>query len=465
MIAPAGEKHAPPGRGDRVLVIGLGVSGRAAALRLLRLGADVTVVDEADDPLLRERAAELEGARVLLGPGEGADAVGSADLVVTSPGVPEAAPALVEARRAGVPVWSEVELAYRLARAPILGVTGTNGKTTTARMLAASLAAAGLRAAAAGNIGRPLVDAAVEDHDVIVAELSSFQLRHIVDFRAPVAVVLNVAEDHLDWHGSFDRYVDAKARLFANQEPGDVAIHHDDPASTLVATGTRGRRMAFSAASVPGGGAGVDPDGWIVVPEGRVVEAARLRGRGRASLANAIAAAAAAIAFGAAPEPVGEALADFEPLPHRMEPVAEVRGVGYVNDSKATNPHAVLAALDGLSGVVLIAGGRNKGLDLSPITGAAGSLKAVVAIGESAVEIERAFEGTAVPVERAASMEDAVTRAAAAAAPSGVVLLSPGCASFDMFADYKARGEAFRAAVKRIEASAGEPPAREEGTA
>jgi UDP-N-acetylmuramoylalanine--D-glutamate ligase len=201
-----------------------------------------------------------------------------------------------------------------------------------------------------------------------------------------------------------------------------------------------------------------------VVPQGRVVAADRLRSRGRPALANAVAAAAAACAFGAPPEPVGSALAAFAPLPHRMELVASPGGVSYVNDSKATNPHAVLAALEGLDRVVLIAGGRNKGLDLGSIARGSVGIVAVIAIGESSGEIESAFAGSGVAVERAAAMDDAVARAAAVARPGDTVLLSPGCASFDMFADYKARGEAFRAAVKRLAATGGAAKTMEEGT-
>jgi len=451
---------AVPGRGDRVLVLGLGISGEAAASHLLRLGATVEVIDDADDPLLRERAASLKGARVVLGSSVAAgEMAGHVDLVVASPGVPERAPALVAARAAGVPIWSEVELAFRIARAPIVGVTGTNGKTTTTRMLASALAASDVRTTAAGNIGRPLLDAVVEDHDVVVAELSSFQLRHTVAFRAPIGVLLNVAPDHLDWHGTFDEYLAAKARLFSNQRAGDTAIHHDDEMCAGAAASSPGLKLAFAAATVPTGGAGVDEAGWIAVPEGRIVETAHLRTRGVPGIANAVAAAAAACAFGANATRVGTALAAFEPLPHRMELVAEVEGVSYVNDSKATNPHAVAAALDGLDGVVLIAGGRNKGLDLRPLARSAQYVREVVAIGESAAEIEAAFASSGVPVERAVTMDDAVARAASGAEPGDTVLLSPGCASFDMFADYKARGEAFRAAVKRLEAAAAAPAA------
>lgn len=439
-----------PSRGTRVLVLGLGVSGEAAGRHLLGMGANVTVVDEADDAVLRERASGLSDALVVLGDRTaGADTATAVDLVVASPGVPEHATALDAARGAGVPVWSEVELAYRLARAPILGITGTNGKTTTTQMLAAALSESGVRTTAAGNIGFPLVDAAVEDREVIVAELSSFQLRHVVSFSSPVAVLLNIAHDHLDWHGSFDAYLAAKARLFERQEPQDWAIHHDDERCSQVAAGSGGSRVAFTAGPPPSGGAGV-ADGAIVVPRGAVVDVGALRARGKPAIANAVAAAAAAAAFGAPLEPVGRALAGFEPLPHRMELVATVGGVSFVNDSKATNPHAVLAALEGADRVVLIAGGRNKGLDLSVLTVAAGAVRAVVAIGEAGPAIADLFAAEGVAAERAGSMDEAVARAAALGEPGDTVLLSPGCASFDMFADYKARGEAFRAAVKRL---------------
>ena len=212
---------------------------------------------------------------------------------------------------------------------------------------------------------------------------------------------------------------------------------------------TGGERIPFSEGEPTAGGAGVRA-GRIVVPGGDVVDVSAMRVRGAPAIANAVAAAVAAAAFGAPLEPIGRALAAFEPLPHRMELVATIGGVAYINDSKATNPHAVLAALAGSERVVLIAGGRNKGLDLSALAGAAGAVRAVVAIGEAGSEIADAFSAAHVPAERAGSMDEAVARAAAIAVAGDTVLLSPGCASFDMFADYKARGEAFRAAVKRM---------------
>jgi UDP-N-acetylmuramoylalanine--D-glutamate ligase len=434
-----------PASGERVVVLGLGLSGEAATRRLLERGAEVTVFDAADDPIVRHRSASLAGATVVLGH-RGVPDFRGVNLVIASPGVPIGAPVVVAAREHGIPVWSEVELAFRLARAPILGVTGTNGKTTTTRMLSDALGSAGWRACAAGNIGQPLCDAVVEDYDVIVAELSSFQLETIVSFRARVAVLLNVAEDHLDWHGSMDRYARAKSRIFENQSFDDHAVFSEECEPWVRGPATH---VPFSTSRLPAKGAGIE-NGVIVVPQGPVLEVRRLRASGGPNVANAIAAAAAACAFGADPLIVGDALAEFAPLPHRMEVVADLGGVVYIDDSKATNPHATLSAMDGLERVVLIAGGRNKGLDLSTLAGASPHLRGVVAIGEAAGEIESALTGHVSAIERAATMDEAVERASAMAARGDTVLLSPACASFDMFTDYKARGDAFKVAVQRL---------------
>jgi UDP-N-acetylmuramoylalanine--D-glutamate ligase len=415
----------------RALVVGLARSGRAAVSALERRGVEVVAVDRT------------------LG-NDGPEAVDDVDLLVKSPGVPGEAPVVAAARERGVPVWSEVELGYRLlGGAPFYGVTGTNGKTTTTEMTVAALRAAGRDAIAAGNVGTPLVTFAPGAE--IVAELSSFQLQGIEDFRVPVAVLLNIAHDHLDWHGSDEAYRNAKARVFENQREADVAIVHDDPACRSIANGAA-TQILFADDELPSGGAGIQ-DGWIVVPQGRVVETSRLRARGRPNRSDAIAAAAAACALGADPKTVGEALAAFEPRPHRIEQIAVIDGVTYINDSKATDPHATLAALEGMTGVVLIAGGRNKGIDLSELAVGAAHLRAVVAIGETAAEIDAAFGPTGVPVEKAGSIEEAVARARELATAGDTVLLSPACASFDMFRNYEERGDAFRAAVRRIDGS------------
>jgi len=434
--------------GMRAAVLGLGRSGESAARALAACGVLVSVLDEVDAQPQRERASRLGGTTVQLGRNDVRDLAG-VDVVVASPGVPFTNAWVVHARVEGIAVWSEIELAYRIGVEPAVGVTGTNGKTTTTEMIAAALSAAGKPAIAMGNIGLPLVDA-TEAGALIVAEVSSAQLAGIERFRVPVGVLLNVDEDHLDWHGTIEAYRRAKARLFENQRDGDRAIVHDDEGSRACVAGTAGSVVPFDENGVPAGGAGVE-DGWVVVPEGRVVEVARLRVRGRPGRANAVAAAAAACTLGADPRTVGDALAAYEPKPHRMEWVAQIGGVTYVNDSKASDPHATLAALEDLHDVVLIAGGRNKGLDLSRLAFASDRLRAVVAIGESARDIEDAFTAAGVRVEPARTMPEAVRLAAALARAGDTVLLSPACASWDMFSDYAARGEAFRAEVRAME--------------
>lgn len=440
-----------PSRDDVVLVAGLGVSGEGAARALARLGVRLHVADDADDARTRAAASALGAERVFLGPMD-ASLLDDVDLVVVSPGVRPSHTIARAAEEAKIPVWSEVELAWRTTEVPILGVTGTNGKTTTTEMLTAALNAAGLAATAAGNIGMALCDAAHEASGVIVAELSSFQLHGIVSFRAPVGALLNIAEDHLDWHESMDAYVADKARMFENQRPGDTAIALDEPVCRAAAQ-TRGTQVLFSASTPPNRGAGVS-GGAIVVPQGTVVAVERLKVRGAALLSDAVAAATAACAYGAEPAAVGEALASFTPGEHRMEWVATIDGVDYINDSKATNPHASLSALSGMRNVILIAGGRNKGLSMAPLARTQ-AVQGVVAIGEATSEVEAAFAAHQVPVRRATGMEEAVDVAASMAIEGGTVLLSPACSSFDMFDGYAARGSAFRDAVVRLASRGG----------
>lgn len=440
-------------RGERVVVLGLGASGRAAATVLAERGAAVLVSEARPREVLGD-LSELEalGVRVEAGGHEPSHLEG-ASLVVTSPGVPERAPILELARGRGLPVWSELELGARLVRVPYLGVTGTNGKTTTTEMVAACLRAAGLDARACGNIGHPFSLAAREGAEALAVEASSFQLRFCETFAPRVSVLLNLAPDHLDWHGTFEAYAEAKARVFANQSGDDVHVgNRDDPEAAALSRRAR-CRVVWSTLGEPG-------DGEVGFVGGELVarlDAERRLGRpagGPALRADAAAAAAACLAFGVPAEAVAEALARFRPLPHRGEVVAEAGGVRFVDDSKATNPHAALAALEGLSGVALIAGGLAKGVDLSPLARAAPRLAGVVAIGEAAPELVAIFEG-AVPVRKAGSMEEAVRAAYELAPPDGVVLLAPACASQDMFRDYVERGERFRAAALELAGEVG----------
>lgn len=438
--------------GRRILVVGLGISGFAAARALLDLDAKVTVTESAASPALTDRADRLRalGAEVEVG-GHDLDRL-DFDLAVVSPGIPPAS-AIVEALMdARVPVWSEIELAFRLARCDFLAVTGTNGKTTTTSLLASMLEQSGIPSLAAGNIGLPLVDAIaqVPEGGAIALEVSSFQLATIESFRPKVAVLLNIAEDHTDWHGSIEAYADAKARIIGNQEPSDVFVYAaDDERCREIAGRARGRRIPFSAGRVPEGGAGVS-EGVLHVEGSPLIAASDVPLRGAAGLEDTLAAAAAAAAFGVDRTSIVRAIKGFRPLHHRLEVVAEsARGVTYIDDSKATNPHATLAAVKGLRDVVLIAGGRSKGIDLSALAATVPPVIAVVALGEARDEVAEVFEGLT-EVDMAADMATAVRLAERRSVPGGSVLLSPGCASLDMYESYAARGEEFARCVRSI---------------
>ena len=445
-------------RDKRIVVVGLGVSGFAAARALRSLGARVTVSESSDDPSIRDRAAMLRSDDVAVEVGgHDLDALSGFDLAVVSPGIPPTAPVIERLRSLGIETIGEVELAFGLASCDFLAVTGTNGKTTTTSLLAAMLAEGGIKSVAAGNIGLALVDAVGElaPGGAIALEVSSFQLEATRSFRPKVAVLLNVAEDHTDWHSTFADYARAKARITANQGADDVFVYNmDDPVCVEVSDSTRARTVPFSAEWVPPDGIG--SDGMQIVYRGvPLVAAADLPLPGRAGVEDVCAAAAAALAYGVETRAVVRAIKGFRPLPHRLEMVAEVDGVRYIDDSKATNPHATLTAVRDLNDVVLIAGGRSKGIDLTALRRTVPPVRAVVAIGEAAAEIESVFEG-AVEVVRVTSMEDAVRAARERSVPGGSVLLSPGCASLDMFESYAARGEAFVRAVHSIIEEQGE---------
>jgi UDP-N-acetylmuramoylalanine--D-glutamate ligase len=352
-----------------------------------------------------------------------------------------------------VPVLSEFDLAARWDHRPTLAITGTNGKTTVTELTRRMLAASGRRAAAVGNTEVPLV-AAIEDADieVFVVEASSFRLLHSAHFAPTVGTWLNVAPDHLDNHANMAAYVAAKARLWAHQRPDQVAIGNADDA--VVAA-----HLATAPARHESFGLGPDADHRsdgtrLLLADGTPL--ADIRDLSRAlphDLANALAAAATAWHGGATAAGAHEALVRFEGLPHRVTLVGEAGGVRWYDDSKATAPHATLAAVTGFDSVVLIAGGRNKGLDLTALTGGAPHLRAVVAIGEAAPEVAAAFDGVR-PVRTASSMDDAVAQAASLTRPGDVVLLSPACASFDKYGSYAERGDDFARAVGVLLAAA-----------
>ena len=447
--------------GKRVIVVGLGVSGFAAARALLDLEAKVRVTEAGSSDVVVERAEALraEGAEVEIG-GHDLERL-DGDLAVLSPGISPASPVVSALKREGVTTWSEIELAYRLASCRFLAVTGTNGKTTTTSLLAAMLAEGGVVSTAAGNIGVPLVEAVagVPASGAIAVEVSSFQLATIDEFRPVVAVVLNVAEDHTDWHGSFEEYAGAKARIVANQTADDVFVpNFEDPIAMGMASSTEASVVPFTAGVPPRPGTGV-VEGTLRWNDLPILPVEDVPLGGVAGVEDAAAAATAALEIGVPAEAVARAIRGFRPLGHRLEVVAEVDGVAYIDDSKATNPHATLSAVRGLTDVVLIAGGRTKGIDMTPLRATVPPVRFVVAIGEAAQEIERAFDGVA-PVERAATMPEAVDKASARAKRGGSVLLSPGCASLDMYESYAARGEDFARAIRnRIgRGSAGREP-------
>jgi UDP-N-acetylmuramoylalanine--D-glutamate ligase len=325
-------------------------------------------------------------------------------------------------------------------------VTGTNGKTTVTTLVTDMLAASGRRTVAAGNNELPLVDALDLEHlDVIVVEASSFRLEFTETFAPRVGTWLNLAPDHLDWHGDIDAYTAAKARLWANAGPGDVAVANAEDPVVLAAARASGAGTVTTFGSDAGDWRVVDDR--LVGPGGPFLAVRELARDLPHDRANALAAAATATAAGADGDAVGSVLRSFRGLPHRITPVGEHGGVRWLDDSKATDPHAAVTAVRGFDSVVLVAGGRNKGLDLSVLAAEAGRLRAVVAIGEAAPELVDAFAGSSVPVEPAASMDEAVARARAVARPGDVVLLSPGCASFDWYSGYGERGDDFARAV------------------
>ena len=442
--------------GASVVVAGAGISGSAAARVLRDLGARVTVVD--GDP---ERLAALDGFATA----EQLPA-GTAQ-VVTSPGWRPSSPILVEAAAAGIEVIGEVELAWRLrpsGAAPWLAVTGTNGKTTTVKMLAAVLAAAGHRTVAAGNVGRPLLEAvlAPEPYDVLAVELSSFQLHWSSTVVPHTGAILNIADDHTDWHGSFQDYAMAKARIF----DADTSIGNaDDEASATLLNRARGRRVAFTLRVPRPGQVGLVEDLLVdrAFPdiEGEATELASLADLtvpGAHNVANALAAAAMARSYGVPAQAVRDGLHAFRADPHRNALVRVLDGVSWVDDSKATNPHAAAASLAAYEPVVWVAGGQLKGADVEDLVRqAAPRLRAVVLLGTDRAHLVDALTRHApdVPVVEVArldtgAMEEVVAAARGLARPGDTVLLAPAAASMDCFRDYAQRGELFAAAANAI---------------
>ncbi len=464
-------------------VVGLGRSGRAAALLARRVlpSAAVVAIDAKAETDLGSAPAELRAAGVDLLLGDEAALPAGVELLVKSPGVPTSSPVVAAALGRGVPIWSEVEFAARFLTNRWIAITGTNGKTTTTELTGQILRDAGRPVEVAGNVGRALagLPGMVAPDAVVVAELSSFQLEHIERFRPDVAVLLNLTEDHIDRHGSYAGYIDAKLRVFENQTPADLAlVNLDDPDTAGIAARLpgNGRRGGFSLGTpvvpvAPDGGAShtafaelagvTDGTLWLQTAEGRteLCPVAALALKGVHNVANSLAAAAAAAALGVPAAGIAATLQTFPGVAHRLQVVGEVGGVTWVNDSKATNVDAAVKALTAYFGPVhMILGGSLKGASFDPLAVATeGRVKEAILIGAAATPLREAFERRRAAVgERATpfvvlpDLAAAVDHAAAASAPGDVVLLSPACASFDHYRNFEHRGEHFTALVEAL---------------
>ena len=434
-------------------VVGLARSGIAAARLIRRLGGRVLASDSGARESLSADARDLEHVGCALWTGGHPDAAfAGADLVVVSPGVPLELPALEAARARGVPVIGELELGWRVMEADLIAITGTNGKTTTTALTGELVGGTVRPLLVGGNIGTPLCAHALDfpADGLVVAEASSFQLDTTELLRPRVAAVLNVTPDHLDRHKTFERYVQAKSRIFANQTPADCAVlNADDPVAASLAPRTRARVLWFSRLTPLDHGVFVR-DGWIVAKlNGHVEEICPLTEiplRGQHNVENALAAAACALWTGLSPESIRRGIGAFRGVAHRIERVPDERGVTYYNDSKGTNVASTIKALESFTEpVILIAGGKGKGQDFAPLGEAArGRVRQAVLIGADRAQVRAALEPAGIPCLDATSMKEAVLAARSLARAGDVVLLSPACASFDMFDNFEHRGEVFK---------------------
>jgi len=445
--------------GLRVLVVGLGRSGRAAVRLARDHGARVTVADRRSEEELGRAALDAReaGAEIVAG-GHPASLVADADLIVVSPGVPRDVPLLEAAREIALPVWSEVELAARFCRGRIVAITGSNGKSTVTSMVGAILRAAGFAGGTGGNLDVPFCDLLAEDAEdaVHALELSSFQLESVECLRPHVAAILNLSEDHLDRHPSYSDYARAKARVLELQDVEDAAVlNADDAESERFLPFVHGRPHHFSTRSEPARGAFLRRGRLVVRTddgESTLLPASRLALRGEHNLANALAAALCCRLIGCPADAIDGALADFRPLPHRLEHVATIGDIEFFNDSKATNPVSTARALESFpaGSVQLICGGQDKGTDWAPVRELL-PLRArrVLLVGQSTENLRAELSGT-VPLFDCETVERAVREGFRGALPGDVVLLAPGCASFDQYRDFQARGEDFRRVVDEL---------------
>lgn len=443
------------GTARKALIVGLGKSGVSAARHLAARGWHLAVTDSRESPPGRDAIAQFAPAAECRFGSFDASLLEGADIVVASPGVSPSEPLLKAATARGIEIVGDIELFAREARAPVVGITGTNGKSTVTTLVGRMAIRAGRRVAVGGNLGTPALDLlASAEPELYVLELSSFQLDTTRSLHTLAATVLNLSPDHLDRYGDMQAYGAAKARIFNRC---DVAIINlDDPAVTAMPPESVSRVIGFSIAAADGAEYSLGEhagEPWLVIRGEPVLAVSAMRITGLHNVANALAALALGEACGLPLAPMLDELREFTGLPHRSQWVGERHGVRYINDSKGTNVGATLAAVAGMPGtVVLIAGGDGKGQDFSPLAAAcAGRVRLALLIGRDAPQLAHALEG-ACPVLRCASLEEAVREAAKAARPGDIVLLSPACASLDMFRDYADRGERFAAAVGSLAA-------------
>ncbi|HJM83585.1 MAG TPA: UDP-N-acetylmuramoyl-L-alanine--D-glutamate ligase [Nitrospinota bacterium] len=447
-------------KGRRVLIIGLARSGLAATKLLVRLGAKVTITDMQSAEELNVPVQELPREVKLILGGHESVIIADYNFAVISPGVPWESSLPTKLRDGGIELISELELAFTLISAPIIAITGSNGKSTTTTLIGEILKAWGKKVYIGGNIGSPLSGAVGGDYDFIVVEVSSFQLEGVKTFRPMVALLLNITPDHLDRHGTMDHYIELKLSLFDNQRKGDVAIiNASDEHSTNKSLNPLVPVKYFSLEKKADEEIWVEGDSAILKKNNKMVELFKISDLnifGPHNVENALAASLAAMVVGVDLDTIKNAIKTFSGLPHRMELVAEVDGIFFYNDSKATNPDAVIKSLAGFSkNVALIAGGLSKSSDFKPMAEAmVNSAKGVVLIGEAASELEAAL-GVFQPKVRATDMVEAVEEAAKWCRPGDSVVLSPGCASFDMFDNFQHRGDCFREAVNNYLGIAG----------
>ena len=439
---------------ESTLVFGLAIAGQAVARELVRRGESVVLADDAVSDLHKAFSKQIGMPLVALtSSSEIQQVLNSVARVAPAPGIPEGHPVIVAARELGVEICSELEIAYRYERdspsepRPMVGITGTDGKTTTTMMTAAILESAGLRTMAVGNTDVPLISALNTDARAFAVECSSFRLAHTQQFRMCASAWLNFAPDHLDWHPNLNDYFEAKAKMWAHCVEGDVAVApFDDLRIIKAAQASNARIVTFGIA----GGDYHSFEGWLCGPMGRIMPISEMGRSLPHDVSNALAAIAVCLEAGLANvADVASALQSFKNAPHRIQFVGEKGGVRWFNDSKATSPHAVSVALNSFENIVLIAGGKNKGLDLSALAEQPSRMRAVVAIGDASDEIAHAFTGVC-EIKRATSMQEAVNVADSIAQDGDVVLLSPGCTSYDWYANYGQRGEDFMKCVGKL---------------